>query len=1194
MTLLLAMLMTASAWAEADIYVGYLDPTAPIGQQRKTVLNPVWVDENTTEMGTADETTWYLVSGTFTNDTRIEVKGTVNLILTNGCNFTASEGIHVPSGSALNIYAQSVANRGSLTADNYALTYYAAIGGNGGEDAWGATAKKGEDAGDITIYGGTITTTNGNIGGGDGGNGNAWTDIYFDEFDNEYSESFAGNGGNGGNGNVTIYSGYVWVKSGNIGGGKAGTGQDENGGKDESYDGYNGDGTVNLSWANTSDRIYADNYYGTVTLQKAFYNIEDANIIDAGVVNDNDLLNRKNLIYAGDSYTVTIGSMPDGVTATADLVLSAGVKTAVVGQVVTISFSGVPDGKVPVVSVTYGNNNDNVNDIIDNGDGTFSFVMPNGTVTVTAKLTPIPVTVPELTVTDATATTADVSWTACNGVTSYTLQLASDEQFTTGGSTTNLSEDFSGFSGNGSTDIGGHLNDYTATEGWTGSKVYCNSEMARIGASSSQGWIMTPALDASGTLTVVWSAYRYATADNNTILLGVSENGTDFDEETIEIDDEMTEYTNTFNVSGPTVYVRWKASGSSKARFYLDDITIKAESSGSGGSLIAEETVTGTSYTFTGLTPETTYYARVKGNEDWSDVVNFTTTPAPESAPVWSAFPAMTINVDEDVDITISDYVTGNPTPSIALTSSNADADKYSFDDDFLTFIPSSAGTYTFTFTATNSEGSAVATLTITAAVTVPTLTIGDITATTADATWTACDDVTEYTIQLASDEQFSTGGSTTNLSEDFFYPYGWDFFGTGKYTDAKYCGSSSPSIKFDSTGDYAISPDFGSGTKLQFWAYGNGGSGSTFTISRLVNGSWTEIETVTIAQGAGTYEVNLPSGTSQVLFVFTRKVNCALDDVVVYGASSGGGSLIGEYTVTDGTSYTFTGLSPETTYYARVKGKSDWSEVKKFTTAAAVKATLDIELADNADNASVLKTNNGNSANVTLSGRTLWKDGDWNTLVLPFDVTIADSPLAGATVMELDVADKWEKVDSKWQIDNENGTSQTGLVDGTLSLFFKEATSIEAGKPYIIKWDKADNIKDPVFKDVTISNANSPVTSEDGKVQFKGTYDAITWETENKSILFLGTENTLYYPQAGASLGACRAYFELSNPNGVREFVMNFDEQGTQTVIGHTEITEITEKADAWYTVNGVKLEKEPTKKGMYIHGNRKVVINN
>lgn len=34
--------------------------------------------------------------------------------------------------------------------------------------------------------------------------------------------------------------------------------------------------------------------------------------------------------------------------------------------------------------------------------------------------------------------------------------------------------------------------------------------------------------------------------------------------------------------------------------------------------------------------------------------------------------------------------------------------------------------------------------------------------------------------------------------------------------------------------------------------------------------------------------------------------------------------------------------------------------------------------------------------ADITLAERTLTKDGYWNTLCLPFDVTIANSPLAG------------------------------------------------------------------------------------------------------------------------------------------------------------------------------------------------------
>ena len=59
-----------------------------------------------------------------------------------------------------------------------------------------------------------------------------------------------------------------------------------------------------------------------------------------------------------------------------------------------------------------------------------------------------------------------------------------------------------------------------------------------------------------------------------------------------------------------------------------------------------------------------------------------------------------------------------------------------------------------------------------------------------------------------------------------------------------------------------------------------------------------------------------------------------------------------------------------------------------------------------------------GVAQNVTLNGRTLYKDDAWNTLCLPFDVTIANSPLAGATVKKLT-------------------TSTSNLTDGTLTLNF-------------------------------------------------------------------------------------------------------------------------------------------------------------
>ena len=188
----------------------------------------------------------------------------------------------------------------------------------------------------------------------------------------------------------------------------------------------------------------------------------------------------------------------------------------------------------------------------------------------------------------------------------------------------------------------------------------------------------------------------------------------------------------------------------------------------------------------------------------------------------------------------------------------------------------------------------------------------------------------------------------------------------------------------------------------------------------------------------------------------------------------------------------------------------------------------------------------------------------------------------------------------------------QTGFdaLDGTLYLYFKNASSIGAGKPYIVKWEKNSgydanpsyfDLEDPKFTDVKVWNyatTDKAATSSDNLVQFRGIYDPITWNTETKSILFLGDNNKLYFPQPSGDdkphLGACRAYFELDPTAHVREFNLNFGEETSEaTIISPAEIKETTDKADAaWYSINGVKLDGKPTSKGLYIHGGRKTVV--
>jgi hypothetical protein len=256
------------------------------------------------------------------------------------------------------------------------------------------------------------------------------------------------------------------------------------------------------------------------------------------------------------------------------------------------------------------------------------------------------------------------------------------------------------------------------------------------------------------------------------------------------------------------------------------------------------------------------------------------------------------------------------------------------------------------------------------------------------------------------------------------------------------------------------------------------------------------------------------------------------------------------------------------------------------------IEAITDINLRDNDDNRSLVEAANDNALgalNVTLKGRKLYKDGAWNTLCLPFELTsekMAETthPLYGATIMELDTDGTYEG-------------HKTGLDGTTLYLYFKNATSIEAGKPYIVRWGTLDNnpggvIENPAFNGVTINKTAPEVAFNGG--WFEGTYRPVNWAVEDQNILFLGDANTLYYPKAGAHLNAFRAYFLLEDDSnfGAREIVVNFGEETTGVVSMHNSECLMLNKADAWYTVNGVKLDGKPTAKGMYIHGGRKVVI--
>ncbi len=597
--------------------------------------------------------------------------------------------------------------------------------------------------------------------------------------------------------------------------------------------------------------------------------------------------------------------------------------------------------------------------------GTFTFVCtaangisPNATCTLTVTVTEPPPATPEVPSTPPSASTTSftATWSAVSDAASYNLYVeqkvaASTSSRAARDASAILSDDFSHFTATGSSYSSSTASQTVDSGTWSYENVILSPTGAANGSGSagfaqlkaSEGYLYLPAVDTPSSLSVV------ARASAGSLTLEQKVSGTWTEIGSWSLSSSGTEYTHTFTNAGTAAELRFAAA--SKAT-YIHDITVFGDSaSWTPVSGYYPVSVSGTSKTVSGLSAGTEYRYSVAAvnaagvESEPSSYVPVTTADA-DSAPVWSALPNdASVTVGGTYTLDLSTYVAGSPTPIISLTTqpsgvnaSISAAGVFSF----VTTASTTPGSYEFVFTADNEVSpAATATLTVSvsaAPVTVPVLLVDDVTATTAYATWSECTGVTTYTLQLASDNQFTTGGSGAAVLEETFestsVPSGWTISDGGTYGSSPYV-SSTYSRKFTKVDQYAVTPDFGSGSALQFWAYGNGGSGSIFTISGLVNSVWTFIDTVSIAQNADTYEVTLPSGTSQIGFYFTtRTYNCALDDVTVTGAS-GTGSLILEETVSDD-EYTFTGLTPDTTYYARVKGDDGWSNVEEFTTESA------------------------------------------------------------------------------------------------------------------------------------------------------------------------------------------------------------------------------------------------------------------
>ena len=114
----------------------------------------------------------------------------------------------------------------------------------------------------------------------------------------------------------------------------------------------------------------------------------------------------------------------------------------------------------------------------------------------------------------------------------------------------------------------------------------------------------------------------------------------------------------------------------------------------------------------------------------------------------------------------------------------------------------------------------------------------------------------------------------------------------------------------------------------------------------------------------------------------------------------------------------------------------------------------------------------------------------------------------------------------------------------------------------------------------------------------FCATYDPIKLEANDRTKLYMGDYNMLYYPKEEVDVYSFRAYFQLAegiyagNPangeQGLNMLVLNFDGQQSTGIVE----AEKSSSSSEWFTIDGRKLNRKPTQKGVYINNGRSVVI--
>lgn len=184
-----------------------------------------------------------------------------------------------------------------------------------------------------------------------------------------------------------------------------------------------------------------------------------------------------------------------------------------------------------------------------------------------------------------------------------------------------------------------------------------------------------------------------------------------------------------------------------------------------------------------------------------------------------------------------------------------------------------------------------------------------------------------------------------------------------------------------------------------------------------------------------------------------------------------------------------------------------------------SVRLAKTVTVLDENDDVSTFATKfaTASTQDYALMNRTLYKDGYFNTICLPFDVnSIAASPLAGAEIFTFEGGNV---------VETGSGTELQ------LQLSPLVGDKLTKGVPYMIRWTSGDDLSFLKFDDIAWGAGSDAGQTGDTKVTFHGFYPMTTITYEDHYNLFLGADDVLYWPIADdTSMRGFRAYWLVNH----------------------------------------------------------------